>query len=87
MDLIYELVLQESYGGILGRENKGWKVIWMWKGLERINFFLWMVGHERLCTNERRAKWSLCSPNCSICENSIENILHVLRDCPIAKDI
>ena len=28
-----------------------WKIIWEWKGLERIRMFLWKVAYEGLLTN------------------------------------
>ena len=65
-----------------------WKIIWKWKGLERIKVFLWTVGHNAIMTNERR--WQIrISDNryCSHCVNEVETLTHALRDCPRARKI
>lgn len=64
-----------------------WKMIWGWSGIKRIKFFLWLVAHGRLCTNDRRAIWSGCNPMCSLCSNQVESILHVLRYCDHAYNV
>lgn len=74
-------------GERLGVCDKSWLSIWNWKGLERIKFFLWLVKHNRLCTNCRRASWSNCNPNCDVCVDIVEDCIHVLRDCEIAKKV
>ncbi|XP_028761232.1 uncharacterized protein LOC114719845 [Neltuma alba] len=62
----------------------------LWKGdiPERVKFFIWQVFHERLPTNNLRAKRN---PNASaecpfecLCE---ESILHTLRDCESANSV
>lgn len=78
---------QKFMGEALGSKDDKWKLIWDWKGLERIRYFLWMVGHERLNTNSRRAVWCGCSALCVWCDNKEENTMHVLRDCRLAKEI
>lgn len=60
---------------------------WDWKGLERVKFFMWLVMHDRLCKNNRRASWCGCNPNCGLCVDSVETSLHVIRDCDIAKKL
>ncbi|XP_028754982.1 uncharacterized protein LOC114714409 [Neltuma alba] len=62
-------------------------VIWKWKGVERIRVFLWLMVQDRLPTNERRSRWSLTSPNCPWCCDSVETITHILRDCRYAKQL
>lgn len=78
---------QKFMGESLGIKDSKWKCIWDWKGLERIRFFLWIVGHDRLNTNSRRATWCGCSALCAWCDNMEENTTHILRDYRIAKEI
>lgn len=78
---------KEFMGEKLGMVDRKWDVIWRWKGPERVKFFLWIVGHDRLCTNSRRAKWCACDPSCSVCQNQPETTTHVLRDCTEAKKV
>ncbi|RYR22588.1 hypothetical protein Ahy_B03g067891 [Arachis hypogaea] len=64
------------------------KLVWKWKGTERIKSFLWLAAHNVLLTNvERRRRHMSNSAQCSICNATDEDILHVLRDCPFAKAV
>ncbi|CAN1181547.1 Putative ribonuclease H protein At1g65750 [Linum perenne] len=48
--------------------------------------FLWLATHERLLTNAERNRRHLCqSAACSRCGCSSESVIHILRDCPIAR--
>ena len=65
-----------------------WKIIWKWKGLERIKIFLWTVAHNAVMTNELRWRRRITDNRyCCYCGNEVENLIHVLRDCPKAKRI
>jgi len=61
-----------------------WKRIWKLKLLERVRCFMWTFCHNRLLTNYRKSKMGIGSPMCDVCANTIEDELHVLRDCPKA---
>ncbi|KAK4262419.1 hypothetical protein QN277_027981 [Acacia crassicarpa] len=60
------------------------KVIWSWKGAERIKVFMWMASLNRLPTNVRRSYWAPTSALCTTCNAAAEDTLHILRDCPFA---
>ncbi|GAU40905.1 hypothetical protein TSUD_297100 [Trifolium subterraneum] len=57
------------------------KLVWKWKGPNRIPSFLWKVAHCRLMTNEERRKINMTAHNsCLRCQQGPESIMHVLRD-------
>ncbi|KAJ6901416.1 hypothetical protein NC651_019242 [Populus alba x Populus x berolinensis] len=58
-------------------------------GMERIKSLLWIVDHNRAMTNEMGMKRHLTDNPCCrpSCQSSIETILHVVRDCPAARNI
>uniref|UniRef100_A0A6N2N1I9 Reverse transcriptase zinc-binding domain-containing protein n=1 Tax=Salix viminalis TaxID=40686 RepID=A0A6N2N1I9_SALVM len=65
-----------------------WKIIWKWKGLERIKVFLWTVAHNAVMTNELRWRRRITDNRyCCYCGNAVENLIHVLRDCPKARRV
>ncbi|CAN1787254.1 Putative ribonuclease H protein At1g65750 [Linum perenne] len=39
-----------------------WRIVWRWKGPNRVRHFLWLVAHDRILTNEEREVWSLFIP-------------------------
>ncbi|CAN1796887.1 Putative ribonuclease H protein At1g65750 [Linum perenne] len=62
-----------------------WRLIWRWKGPQRIRQFLWLVAHNRLLTNSERHRRHLAEVGaCQVCPGLEESVLHVLRDCPLA---
>ncbi|CAN1818735.1 Putative ribonuclease H protein At1g65750 [Linum perenne] len=62
-----------------------WKIIWRWKGPQRIRQFLWLVAHHRLLTNGVHRRRHLTEIGaCQVCPEQEETVLHVLRDCPLA---
>jgi hypothetical protein len=73
----------------LGDHNRemGWVRIWKLKVPERIRSFIWLVRHDRLITNYRKSKMHIGEPWCTHCVDIIEDTLHVLRDCPLAKSV
>ncbi|CAN1758812.1 Putative ribonuclease H protein At1g65750 [Linum perenne] len=76
---------------LLAAEEEGdtldpiWRLIWRWKGPQRIRQFLWLVAHNRLLTNSERRRRHLAEiGSCQVCPGQEESVLHVLRDCPLA---
>ena len=41
-----------------------WRLIWRWKGPERIRNFLWLVAHNKLLTNDQRVARHLTDNAC-----------------------
>ncbi|CAN1837340.1 Putative ribonuclease H protein At1g65750 [Linum perenne] len=65
-----------------------WKSTWRWRGPNRVRHFLWLVGHDRLLTNDQRTRWKLTAvPHCPRCPGQIENSIHILRDCSFAVSV
>ncbi|MCH79274.1 putative non-LTR retroelement reverse transcriptase [Trifolium medium] len=65
----------------------GWLNIWKLQVPERVRSFIWLVRHDRLITNYRKSKMRLCDPWCNHCVDIVEDTMHVLRDCPLAKGV
>ncbi|KAF7824072.1 putative ribonuclease H protein At1g65750 family [Senna tora] len=71
-----------------GVRNGFWKLLWKWKGMEKIRSFLWLCGHDRLLTNAARKRRGMVATDiCTRCNGAPEDLLHTLRDCPKAKCI
>ena len=60
-----------------------WKIIWRLKVPERVRHFIWIMCHGRLLTNYNKHRMELDSVMCEFCGNTIETILHLMRDCPL----
>ncbi|CAN1799142.1 Putative ribonuclease H protein At1g65750 [Linum perenne] len=77
----YLLVTEEESAAL----DPIWRLIWRWKGPQRIRQFLWLVAHNRLLTNSERHRRHLAEiGSCQVCPGHEESVLHVLRDCPLA---
>ncbi|CAA0830665.1 Polynucleotidyl transferase- ribonuclease H-like superfamily protein [Striga hermonthica] len=64
-----------------------WKLIWRTQVPQRVRSFLWLTAHDRLLTNKERFRRHLsASAEYEACGAS-ESTLHVLRDCPCAKQM
>ncbi|KAA3488057.1 RNA-directed DNA polymerase (Reverse transcriptase) [Gossypium australe] len=64
-----------------------WKTIWKYQGPQRVRLFLWLVANQRVLTNSERTRRGFGqSSACSRCGHEVEDIMHVLRDCPTAKE-
>ncbi|KAA3453051.1 Retrovirus-related Pol polyprotein LINE-1 [Gossypium australe] len=65
-----------------------WKLPWKYRGPQRVRMFLWLAFKQRLLTNSERARRGI-SYNSSYltCGQGIEDLNHILRDCPTAKEI
>ncbi|CAN1767816.1 Putative ribonuclease H protein At1g65750 [Linum perenne] len=65
-----------------------WRTIWRWKGPNRVRHFLWLVAHGRVLTNYERCRRHIAVDNtCHRCPGTIEDLLHVCRDCPLAREV
>ncbi|KAJ1413531.1 Ribonuclease H-like superfamily [Sesbania bispinosa] len=65
-----------------------WKVIWRWDGPERVRCFMWLVVNNGLKTRSKGFRCGLFdSESFPICHQSVETILHVLRDCVTTKTV
>jgi hypothetical protein len=73
----------------LGDYNRGmeWLRIWKLKVPERIRSFILLVRHDQLITNYRKSKMHIGEPWFTHCVDIIEDTLHVLRDCLLAKSV
>ncbi|KAK7269712.1 hypothetical protein RIF29_22446 [Crotalaria pallida] len=78
----------------LGSIYKGWTVLtesanWVWKLHipAKLQWFSWLMAHNALPTNLFRLNRGLCSSSaCTRCSGGDESVLHVLRDCPHARE-
>lgn len=62
--------------------------VWQWNGPQQVRTFLWQAVHDRLLTNEARARRGMSSDStCPYCLNQPETLMHVLRDCEFALQV
>ncbi|XVF12417.1 hypothetical protein REPUB_Repub08aG0116500 [Reevesia pubescens] len=72
----YTILLPESVS------NFTWNKIWKLVTPPRIQHFLWLVSHNRILTREACFNKGISATSfCPRCNTSVENVLHVLRDC------
>lgn len=66
----------------LNEESNLLKLVWSWRGAERIHYHLWKMSQKAFLTNFDRWRKGL-DPNglCPICASSEETIMHLFRDC------
>ncbi|CAN1139910.1 Putative ribonuclease H protein At1g65750 [Linum perenne] len=70
------------------RSKEAWNRVWKWGGPSRIQFFLWLLSHEKLLTNlERKRRHMTQDSSCPRCAHTEESIFHILRDCPFAVQV
>lgn len=65
-------------------EEHGESWLWIWKMVvpEKLWFFIWLVLHDALPINSNRFRCQLAlSPGCFRCSNTLEDVIHCLRDC------
>ncbi|KAL8140296.1 hypothetical protein V2J09_006317 [Rumex salicifolius] len=68
--------------------NDLWKKIWRVEASERIRLFLWLVAHDCITGNANRVHRHLTSvANYSSCGNECESTLHIIRNCPRAREV
>ena len=62
---------------------------WVWKtiALPKIKCFLWQCIHKSIPAREVLDARGLVVPiSCPLCNAEVESIIHILRDCPLAKE-
>ncbi|OMP01704.1 reverse transcriptase [Corchorus capsularis] len=80
LDLPAEVALKDE-----ADVDGGWAWLWKLPLPSRWLHFVWTVRRDRLLTNSMRAAWGVSfSPNCSLCNDGVESVVHVLRDCRYA---
>ncbi|KAK7836380.1 putative ribonuclease h protein [Quercus suber] len=63
---------------------------WIWKAftISKIKCFVWLCYHKSVPVNTVLvARGMDVSPVCQLCREGLESILHVLRDCQIARNL
>ncbi|GKU94254.1 hypothetical protein SLEP1_g7776 [Rubroshorea leprosula] len=66
--------------------NCSWSWVWRMDTLPRIQFFLWLLKHDRLLTYDTLFNWGIVDSNiCPRCHQAPETINHIFRDCFFAK--
>ncbi|KAG8499648.1 hypothetical protein CXB51_006070 [Gossypium anomalum] len=69
-------------------QEEHWKISWKYQGPQRVRVFLWLAFQQRLLTNSERTRRGIShSSSCTVCGNDLEDLVHVLRDCPNANDV
>ncbi|KAL4368982.1 hypothetical protein GQ457_05G017200 [Hibiscus cannabinus] len=64
------------------RHENIWRMVWKLKLPNRVRVYAWPAIHERLLTNVERVRRHMAvSDYCDICQNSREDIDHILRKC------
>lgn len=65
-----------------------WKWLWKLRLPQRIKMFLWLILHSKVLTNAERFRRPM-SPNagCALCLGDVEDLEHILRNCPKAKEV
>lgn len=77
----YEFICKE------GSDLSGWKWLWKLKVPSKLKTFTWLILLNKLPTNELRNHRGLCQSGlCPRCNLEIEDINHLFRGCPKAKD-
>ncbi|CAN1776652.1 Putative ribonuclease H protein At1g65750 [Linum perenne] len=84
-----EFSLKSAYSLILNdavpANRDTWKVLWGWKGPNRIRYFLLILGHGRLLTNAERVRRHMTADGrCIRCNHGSESASHILCDCHFA---
>ena len=64
-----------------------WLRIWSLKIPERVWSFIWLVHNDRWITSYHKSQTHIGEPWCHHCVDNVENVLHVLRDFPLAKSV
>lgn len=67
------------------QQDNLFKLIWNWRGAERVRVLMWKVALDKLPTKLWRSLWSMESPVSDFCQVTAEDTLHIFRDCSYAK--
>ena len=69
-------------------DHPKWKVVWKWRGPEKVKTFLWLVMNDKLLTNMEHVRRHMTNIVMrGRCHVDSEIALHVLRDCPFSTQI
>ena len=87
-----DFVLKEAYN--LARDDDSGVDLpcdldWVWKvpTIPKIKCFIWQCCHLSIPTRSMLNTRGMNLPNhCPLCNEGVESIIHLLRDCPLAKD-
>lgn len=62
--------------------------MWRLRVQQWVKDCLWMLVHGQILPNEACCHRGMAdSAQCQLCEGLVENIMHVVRDCPCAKEV
>ncbi|KAK5771808.1 hypothetical protein PVK06_048052 [Gossypium arboreum] len=65
-----------------------WKMIWKIPSPHRVKHFIWLILKQRLLTNSEKVRRGIeHGASCLSCGHSMEDTLHIFRDCPYTKEI
>ncbi|KAK5802901.1 hypothetical protein PVK06_030530 [Gossypium arboreum] len=69
-------------------KDEKWKSVWKLLGPQRVRFFIRTALQGSLLSNVERVRQGLAADSsCSFCGFHSEDILHILRDCAVAKEV
>ncbi|KAH1082202.1 hypothetical protein J1N35_021963 [Gossypium stocksii] len=84
--MTYSWLLLKQVG--IGPHRLFWNMIWNLKTLPKIQVFAWRMGLELLPTKANISSIrQTISRDCTRCGESVENLVHALKDCPTARVI
>ncbi|XP_074298539.1 uncharacterized protein LOC141629436 [Silene latifolia] len=69
-------------------ESIMWRTIWRIPVQQRVRMFIWLAAHGRVMVNVNRVIRNMGDdPRCPRCEGDEETTEHLLRSCPVSKQI
>lgn len=87
------IISSKSFFQFLSKEDDeqpdfNWNIIWKLDCPQKLRFFMWLVVHGRLPTNEYRVKIGIEGvEDCNICLLAIDSLDHLLRTCPKSQQV
>ncbi|XVE99040.1 hypothetical protein REPUB_Repub03eG0162200 [Reevesia pubescens] len=80
----YDVISKYHDSGDIHEDDTRW--IWHLQCPERIRFFIWLLFHNKLNSNEIRLKKNMVdSADCILCPGVVETTDHLFRSCSFAK--
>lgn len=81
--MVTNFSLKSAYNAIAddknGPKSHLFKLIWKWKGPQRMKTFLWLAAHDALLKNATRVRRHIAHSNlCPVCGTASESIIHTL---------
>ncbi|MBA0645613.1 hypothetical protein Goklo_013691 [Gossypium klotzschianum] len=65
-----------------------WKNDWKFQGPQKVRIFIWILFKQRLLTNVERERQSIGhDSSCLFCGHESEDVLHVIRDCFVVREV